>query len=119
MMPVHDQPGLCGLGQLVDRGDAVAMARRSLVRDQDIETLPLQVCDIFGKDRIAMPEWQAVAPALMRLQASEEFPSSLEAWGLDRAARFVDARIPDARLEHTGKPRDPQPAHLHDLAANV
>ena len=39
VMPVHDQPRRRDLGQPVDRGEAVAMARRRLVRHQHVEAM--------------------------------------------------------------------------------
>ena len=55
VMPVHDQPRRRDLGQPVDRGEAVPMARRRLVRHQHVEAMLPQPREILREDRIAMP----------------------------------------------------------------
>ena len=55
MMPVHDQPRRRDLGKPIDRGEAVAVARRRLVRHQHVETMLPQPREILREDQIAMP----------------------------------------------------------------
>ena len=92
-MPVHDQPRRRDLGQPVDRGEAVAMARRRLVRHQHVEAMLRQPGEILREDRIAMPQRQPAAPVLARVEAREELGARVEARRFDlRGSSAADTR---------------------------
>ena len=93
-MPLHDQPRRRDLGQSVDHGEAVAIARRRLVRRQHVEAMLSQPGEILREDRIAMAQRQPAAPMLARLDAVDEHAPRVEAgrFGLPSGLVRIPAR---------------------------
>src|SRR5690606_27178996 len=80
VMAMHNEPGAHGLWQLVDRRDAVLMAGRPLMGDQDIAARLLQPLMVFREYRVPMATRQAAAPFTAAvLQRFQEILPCLEA----------------------------------------
>ena len=72
VVPVHDQTRAAGLDQGVDRGEAMLMAGRSLMRYQNVEAALGEAVECVGKNAVAVPKRQATAPSAITRQGRQE-----------------------------------------------
>lgn len=113
MMPVYDQLRATVLRQRIEIREAVPMRRRRFMRYKNVEAVFAQAVEIFGKDRVTVPERQAAAPVVGRLQGGEEFAARVE------LRRLALDRMPDPRLEYPGQAGNAQPGDLDGAAADI